>query len=84
MLYLNHNVLEIIACAMNSFATIMQTSVMRTCSQIAECSLSYAKIQIICDYMVCFSLHLYLILAPITLVLKSILYLVDNQGLQVA
>lgn len=30
--------------------------------------------------MVCFSLHLYLILAPITLVLKSILYLVDNQG----
>ena len=101
MLYLNHNVLEIIACAMNSFATIlqtsvmrtcsqiaecslsyakiMQTSVMRTCSQIAECSLSYAKIQIICDYMVCFSLHLYLILAPITLVLKSVLYLVDNQ-----
>ncbi len=29
--------------------------------------------------MVCFSLHLYLILAPITLVLKSVLYLVDNQ-----
>ena len=64
---------------MNSFAKIMQTSVMRTCSQIAECSLSYAKIQIICDYMVCFSLHLYLILAPITPILKSVQYLVDNQ-----
>lgn len=29
--------------------------------------------------MVCFSLHLYLILAPITPILKSVLYLVDNQ-----
>ena len=29
--------------------------------------------------MVCFSLHLYLILAPITPILKSILYLIDNQ-----
>ena len=29
--------------------------------------------------MVCFSLHLYIILAPITPILKSILYLIDNQ-----